>query len=493
LPQGVFHYLLAFLAVALATALRFAFDGFLSENNFASFFIATALVLFFAGAGPGALATVLSALSVSYFFLEPTNSFSIVVQGDVVRLVAFLSVGLLASAFMAGFRQRRRALIDEELRAAASLLRKEAHETLRQSERRYRTLFETSWDGIATVDMAGRIQDANPAFQRMLGYSLEELRNLTYRDITPPSWHEAEEAIVGNIVLPRGDSGEYEKEYICKDGSILPVCLRTWTVCDSTGKIIGMRAFVRDMTERKRAQQALEEASRRKDDFLATLSHELRNPLASISNSVAVLRRDAITRGETDREMEIISRIERQTSYLTRLVDDLLDVTRIARGKIELKTARTDLRDSLRNAFEAATPAIERERHRLECLWPDEPLLVNSDSVRLEQAFFNLLNNACKYTEPGGEISVSVERQGDQAVVTVRDNGVGIPPEMLPRIFDPFTQIDGMRGRSQGGIGIGLALVRSLVELHGGSVEAQSDGPGSGSAFIVRLPLLPTA
>jgi len=240
---------------------------------------------------------------------------------------------------------------------------------------------------------------------------------------------------------------------------------------------------------RGRADQ-LADADRRKDEFLAMLAHELRNPLAPIRNALHILKMPSTDAATVHQAKEMMGR---QVQSLVRLVDDLLDVSRIMRGKIELRRERIDLATAVARAIETATPAIQNGRHELTVSLPPEPLPVDADLIRLAQAIANLLHNAAKYTEPGGRIALTAERDDDTAVVRVRDSGIGIGPEMLPRIFGLFVQADRALNRSQGGMGIGLTLVRTLVELHGGSVHASSDGPGTGSEFIIRLPALPRA
>jgi CheY-like chemotaxis protein/two-component sensor histidine kinase len=235
--------------------------------------------------------------------------------------------------------------------------------------------------------------------------------------------------------------------------------------------------------------EKLRESDRRKDEFLATLAHELRNPLSPIRNAVHVLQRDAEEGKWKARDVAVLEIADRQSQHLNRLVDDLLEVSRITRGKIELKKQPIDIAEALRNALDMARPSIECGKHTLDIVMPPEPLMVDGDPVRLAQLFANLLNNAAKYTDPGGRITLSAEAKDGAAVIVVRDNGVGIPKEMLPHVFDLFTQVDRTLGRAQGGIGVGLALVRRIAELHGGAVEAQSDGLGTGSAFTIRLPL----
>lgn len=241
-----------------------------------------------------------------------------------------------------------------------------------------------------------------------------------------------------------------------------------------------------DQIERIRAEQALKDADRRKDEFIATLAHELRNPLAPLRSVIDMLRhtRDA---GGLERLQQML---ERQATHMVRLVDDLLEVSRITTGKIELRRTRLRLADVLANAIETSMPHIAQARHRLEMAPMAQDLVLEGDAVRLEQVFANLLNNAAKYTEDGGEIRLQARKEGGQVVIEVRDSGIGIEPSMLAHVFDMFAQAGGAAGRGQGGLGIGLYLVRRLVDLHGGSVHACSAGRGLGSRFVVRLPLL---
>jgi two-component system, sensor histidine kinase len=246
---------------------------------------------------------------------------------------------------------------------------------------------------------------------------------------------------------------------------------------------------VRDhLAERLRVEEQLREIDRRKNEFLAMLAHELRNPLAPIRNALHMLR--LLAPGDTElawpREV-----IERQVQHLSRLVDDLLDVSRITRGTLELRREPIDLADVVARAVETSRPWIDSRRHTLTVTVPPEAIRVEADMVRLTQVIGNLLANAAKYTDEGGRIALTVECGPAQAVVRVRDSGVGIPPEMLGKIFEMFMQIDPSVTRSDGGLGIGLMLVKRLVEMHGGTVEAHSDGPGQGSEFVLRLPRCP--
>ncbi|MBV9122514.1 MAG: response regulator, partial [Planctomycetes bacterium] len=229
-----------------------------------------------------------------------------------------------------------------------------------------------------------------------------------------------------------------------------------------------------------------QEAVRCRDEFLAMLAHELRNPLAPILNAVQIMAERGLQDPSLRRARDVV---ERQGRHMARLLDDLLDISRITRGRIELRKTPLDLQTVLAQAVQTSRLLLQERRHQLLVDLPRGPLPVEADSTRLEQIFANLLNNAARYTEPGGRIHLTAERAGAEVVTRVRDNGMGIPPEMLTRIFEPFQQLDHSLARSQGGLGIGLTLVRRLVEMHGGVVEALSEGPGQGSEFVVRLPL----
>jgi PAS domain S-box-containing protein len=259
---------------------------------------------------------------------------------------------------------------------------------------------------------------------------------------------------------------------------------------DRSGQTDGWVAVVVDTTAHHKMEESLREADRRKDEFLAVLAHELRNPLAPIRNSLHILRLSSQHDPTAERVGEIM---ERQVNHMVRLVDDLMEVSRITRGKIELRKEPIEVAAFIRSAVETSRPLIEAGGHQLAVTLPPEPLTLEGDPVRLTQVVANLLNNAAKYTDPGGQIWLKVRREDDRAVISVRDNGLGIRPDMLPRVFELFTQIDRHAGRSNGGLGIGLTLVKSLVEMHGGTVVAHSDGVGRGSEFVIRLPLAPAA
>ena len=245
--------------------------------------------------------------------------------------------------------------------------------------------------------------------------------------------------------------------------------------------------YAADLIERLRFEQTLKEADRRKDEFLATLAHELRNPLAPISTAVQILKVTEPSDPEAALSRDVI---ERQVEQIARLLDDLLDVSRITRNKLELRKSQITLSSVVQSALETSRPLIDEAGHDLTVVLPTEPVYLDADPVRLAQVFSNLLNNAAKYTPEGGRIRLGAERQGDEVLVSVKDTGIGIVSDMLPHVFEIFSQTKPALERSQGGMGIGLWLVKTLVEMHGGSIEAHSDGSGQGSEFIVRLPLV---
>ncbi len=363
--------------------------------------------------------------------------------------------------------------------------RKQAEEALRKAHTRLQKVLEVETVGVMFWDLAtGRMTDANDTFLKMMGYSRAEVAagELTWQRLTPPEYIEASLAEVENFQLS-GRVGPYEKEYFRSDGT------RQWLVFagSSFGDNNTCVEFCVDIADRKHAEEGLREADRRKTEFLAMLAHELRNPLAPIRNAVQVMRQTAGDEGAIAAASEMM---ERQVGQLVRLVDDLLDVNRISRGKIELRRQQVELAAVVRDAVEAVRPLAESMQHELAVSLPSKPVFLHADQARLSQVISNLLNNACKFTDNGGRIQLSAERDADDVVIHVRDNGIGIVPEQLPRIFEMFAQIDTSLERSVSGLGLGLTLVKNLVELHGGKVEARSEGAGRGTEFVVRLPVL---
>jgi signal transduction histidine kinase/ActR/RegA family two-component response regulator len=271
-----------------------------------------------------------------------------------------------------------------------------------------------------------------------------------------------------------------------KDGSRIDVSLTVSAVRDAQGRLVGVSKVARDISERKAAEREAAEAARRKDEFLAILAHELRNPLAPIRYALDIARQANASPEHRQRAEEIITR---QVDQMARLLDDLLDVSRIARGQVTLRRKWVDLTSIVGCAIDAARPLLDVKAHRLSIDLPRETLRLNADPVRLTQILTNLLTNAAKYTDREGDIQLSARREGDEVVVSVKDNGIGIAPEMMPRMFTLFAQASPALQRSEGGLGVGLALVKGFVEMHGGRIEARSEGAGSGSEFTVRMPV----
>ncbi|HEX4025443.1 MAG TPA: ATP-binding protein, partial [Steroidobacteraceae bacterium] len=276
---------------------------------------------------------------------------------------------------------------------------------------------------------------------------------------------------------------------ICPGGGAAPIWVEHHgsVVCDAAGRVIRLEGAMIDITAHKQALDVLAVADRRKDEFLATLAHELRNPLTAIGAAAQLLQTVAL---DTTQVHNFVDMIRRQAGQLCRLVDDLLDLSHVIRDRLELKLERTDLREAITTAVEATSELLKAHRHRLQLQLPAQPIDLYADHVRLSQLFGNLLTNAVKYTSEEGHIELTAERNGQWAIVRVRDCGMGIAAEDLPHLFEPFYQAESSLVHAHGGLGIGLALVRRIAQLHGGSVSAHSAGPGQGSEFVVRLPLV---
>ncbi len=364
--------------------------------------------------------------------------------------------------------------------------RRRAEEGLRQSEERFRLLVEAVKDyAIFMLDADGHVMSWNAGAERIKGYAAHEIIGQHFsvfypEDARRKKWPAQE------LALAR-EHGRFEDEgpRLRKDGTTFWANVVIAAMFERDGGLRGFAKVTRDLTDQRRVE-ALEDASRKTNEFLAMLAHELRNPLAPMANALKLLAR-APTSDPT--QLWVREVLERQTGQMSRLVDDLLDVSRVTRAAMVLDRKPLDARASLRNALDAARQWIEEGRHRLTLAIAEERLEVDGDEVRLNQVFQNLLHNAARYTPAGGEIRVGARREGDEAVISVRDNGVGMAPELVESAFEMFKQGSQSLDRPHGGLGVGLTLVQRLVYLHGGSVEAHSEGPGRGSEFVVRLPL----
>jgi PAS domain S-box-containing protein len=358
------------------------------------------------------------------------------------------------------------------------------------------SVVESCNDAIVTKTLDGRILSWNKGAERLFGFPAHEAIGAPITIIVPADRHGEEDMILAR--LRRGERIEnYETVRVSRDGQLLDVSITTSPIRDGTGRIVGASKVARDISARKRSEEALkalrdrlQEADRRKDEFLAMLAHELRNPLAPISNSVQILRMTEALDPAVSRLSEII---DRQVTHMARLIDDLLDASRITQGKISLRREIVELATIISNAVETTRPTIEAPGHQFAISLSPEVMTLNADSVRLAQVIANLLTNAAKFTPPGGQIWLTARREGNEAIVSVRDTGLGIPREMQSRVFEMFAQVHSPAERQQGGLGIGLALARRFIEMHEGRIEVTSAGPGQGSEFIIHLPLIPDA
>ena len=353
--------------------------------------------------------------------------------------------------------------------------------TLQGADHPYRALIESMQQGAATLSNEGTVLYCNGRFAEMAARPQERVIGASVLDFLPASLR-----IPFNTLLRRG-AGRGEFQFEAPDGGLLPVYAAFSSMLLNGETSLCM--VVTDLTEQKQ-HQGLQEVNRRKDEFLAMLAHELRNPLAPVRNALYLLKRGEVDRSSAE---EVRSMMERQVEHLSRLIDDLMDVSRISSGKVELRMEVVDLSSVVYRAIEISRPLIDQKGHELSVDLPPAPILLDADSTRIEQVLDNLLTNAAKYSDPGGHIALTVSREGDSAVVRLRDDGIGIAPEKLPHIFDLFVQAERRLDRSQGGLGLGLSLVKSLVEMHGGSVTATSGGLGRGTEFVVRLPARPAS
>jgi PAS domain S-box-containing protein len=362
--------------------------------------------------------------------------------------------------------------------------RKRAEEALRENEERFSAIYDHAPYAIGLMQQPeGTLAAVNEAWERMFGYGRLEALGKTTVELGLAPDLEGRAGLYAEI-RARGSVRDFELAYATRSGE------RRLGAFSFDPIEIGGQPFllgtVIDVTERRRAEDALREANRRKDEFLGMLSHELRNPLAPIRNSVYVLEHADPGSEQAARARSVL---QRQSEHLTRLVDDLLDVTRIARGKIELRRSRTDLREVVWRAAEDYRLIMDDRGVALRTALPEEKAWADVDPTRVNQVVGNLLHNAAKYTRRGDEVALSLRIVGDAAEIRVRDTGAGIEASLLPRVFEPFVQGQRTLSRTEGGLGLGLALVKGIVELHGGKVHAESAGVGQGAEFVVQFPL----
>ncbi len=406
-----------------------------------------------------------------------------------------LTAGQRVLGAMEFFSDERRRPEDELLQALVALgsqlgeyiVRNRAETLLRESEERFRLLIEGVKDyAIVMLDPAGYVTTWNAGAARINGYASEDILGRHFS-----RFYTADDRAQGKperLLAQAREQGSVEDESwrVRKDGSLFWANVALTVLHAPNGELRGFAKVTRDMTERKQ-MEALEEAGRQTQQFLAMLGHELRNPLAPIRNAVGVMRMREIADPQVAYCRDVI---ERQVAQLVRLVDDLLDASRIATGTIGLHPEPLALAEVIARAVEASRPGIDERGHALVLEIAPDPIVVSGDRARLVQVVQNLLNNAAKFTPPRGRIVLAVRREQHQAVIEVRDSGIGIAPELLPKVFDLFVQADGGLARTEGGLGVGLALALRIVEMHGGSIEGTSEGSGRGAVFSVRLPLI---
>ncbi len=393
-------------------------------------------------------------------------------------------------------------VLNERIEALAREVgrRRVAESTLQDYSERLHVTLKSMGDAMIATDLQGRVTMMNGVAETLTGWSEAEavgraidsifviLNQHTRLPVDSPVTKVLRDGVVVGLAN--------HTVLIARDGTERAIDDSGAPIRDSSGALAGVVLLFRDITERYAMEQALQqrtsalvESDRRKDEFLSMLAHELRNPLAPLQNGVHLLASGRL--GEPD-VGKTVQMLQRQLKHLTRLVDDLLDVARLNHGRIELRKAPIDVREIAEQALEMARPAMHSRQQHLAWTLPASPVVLEGDLARLVQVLTNLLTNAVKFTPQHGRIGLGIDVEGAEVVVTVSDDGIGIEPALLPKVFDMFVQADGSLDRSQGGLGIGLFVVRAIVEMHLGSVKACSEGPGCGSRFVVRLPLLST-
>jgi PAS domain S-box-containing protein len=454
---------LAVAATAAAAGLNLLIEPLTGARYpFLPFFAAVLVAALYGGLAGGMAAVVLSSLAVDFLWMVPFWRFTVSTVADQVSLAIF-------------------ALIGTAIVILAARLRLAVEETS-QTRHHLQTITDVMASGVARFGRDSRFLWASKRYLEFLGRSTDEVVGRTMPEVLGPESFEALHPYVTRVLA--GEAVTFEQAVALPNREWGWILTAYTPQTDRNGEIDSWVAVITDITHRKLLEQMLRQADQRKDEFLATLAHELRNPLAPIRYCAHLLQRD-LGASVLQRARETI---ERQVSHMARLLDDLLDVSRITRNAIELKLELIDLRPALEHAVEIARPAIDGAHHRLTISVPAEPLWVRADRTRITQILGNLLQNAAQYTEPGGHIDVHLEAEPDHAVVRVCDSGVGIPAEQREQIFELFSQIHPRGSGRYGGLGIGLAVVKRLVELHNGRIAVESAGLGKGSEFSVRLP-----
>jgi PAS domain S-box-containing protein len=475
------RYLLAIVVVAVAILLRVWLDPIMGLQGVAIFLVAIIVAAWIGGIGPAVMSVVVLHLMHAYAFpssrglLEPT-------MASVVSTTAYYLIGVTVGALSQLREAAQRRAREQQLEATSQ--REQLHITL-----------SCIADGVLVADVHGRVTLMNPASEAMTGWKLPEAKGRPWSEIITLRREAERDSQQDDVdrpidnVLREGHimQGSDPETLTSRAGQSMPVTYSAAPIRDECGQITGVVLVLRDESDRLRTELALRDADRRKDEFLATLAHELRNPLAPIATGLELLE----TSGD-DPQMaeEVRLMMQRQTQHMVRLIDDLMDMSRITRGKLELRQGQVALADLVRNAVEATRPLLDQAEHQLALRLPNDPLLLYVDANRITQVLTNLLNNAAKYTPPKGRIELSAQLSDDEVAITVSDSGIGIPADRLHCVFDMFAQIHDSSEYGHVGLGIGLSLVNRLIEMHGGSVQVESRGPNLGTTFCVRLPIL---
>jgi PAS domain S-box-containing protein len=458
-------YALAVVFALVMAAARFALTPLLGHQApVLPFVLVVAAAAYLGGRGPAFVAIIASAVAAHALFQQLVGAeFATLAWAGHLTLFAIIS-----------------ALIAEVIHRL-----QRAEWALRDSEGRLRAILDRASAVVFLKDRDGRYLFVNEEFLRIFGMERQIAIGRTEFELFPRAV--ATELRDHDLRVWRGGLPFTSEETVPQKSGSHTYITTKFLLRGLDGNPYALCGIATDITNRKRVEDALRESDRRKDIFLATLSHELRNPLAPIRHAARLLRTPTISASEAQQARDII---ERQSLHLSRLLDDLLDVSRITRGSLELRKETLDISTVISTALEAVRPVLEMRHHIVTLDVPAERMHVEADAVRLSQVLANLLTNAAKYTPPGGTILIEARHDlvGEEVVLRVVDNGNGIPADVLPRIFEMFSQGKSERQHADGGLGIGLALVRGLLALHGGSIEARSEGPGRGSEFIARLP-----
>jgi PAS domain S-box-containing protein len=485
----LYRYGLALLAAASLLLLRWLVGPVVHDAlPLITLFGCVALAAWYGGYGPGVLVCVLGYLAAREAPISSYTGARLATPAALPDLAVYALCCLLIIGLAGGLRTAQRASAQRQQRLEQEIEeRKRSERALAEMQERFRAFMDHSPARAWIKDHEGRYVFMNRTAEKAIGRTREEWLGHTDFELFP---HDIAEQLNEHDLSVRqtGQAAQFveailqhgEERFLLSVKFLIP-----WGegAVHTAGKAI-------DVTEHVRAEQALRQADRRKDEFLAILAHELRNPLSPIRSAAAILEEKNLPEPALQRARDIIARQVRQ---MTRLLDDLLDVSRITLNRLSLDKTVVDVATVIESALETARPAIDAGRHVCTVTLPETPMYVNADPTRLAQVFSNLLSNAAKYSDEGGSVSCMVRRDGDEVLVTIRDRGIGIAPEDLPHLFEMFMQAEPALQRAHGGLGIGLALARRLLALHGGSIEAFSEGLGKGSEFIVRLPAAQSA